>query len=37
MWESMYKYKNTTIQNNNEYNEIINEIENKYGNSVIEK
>ena len=36
LWKSIYKYKSTTIQNDNEYKDIINEIKNKYGNSVIE-
>jgi len=36
LWESIYKYKNTTIQNNNEYIDIIDEIINKYGYTVIE-
>ena len=36
LWKSIYKYKSTTIRNDNEYKDIINEIKNKYGNSVIE-
>jgi len=36
LWESIYKYKNTTIQNNIEYIDIIDDILNKYGYTVIE-
>ena len=36
IWESIYKYESTTIQNGKEYKDIINEIKKKYGNEVIE-
>ena len=36
LWKSIYKHKSTTIKNDNEYKDIINEIKNKYGNSIIE-
>mgnify|MGYP006873003521 CR=1 FL=1 len=35
-WESIYKYESTTIQNDNEFEEVIKEIKRKYGNNVIE-
>ena len=36
IWESIYKFESTTIQNDNEYKDIINEIKKKYSNNVIE-
>jgi len=36
IWESIYKYESTTIQNDNEYKDIIDEIKKKYGNNAIE-
>jgi len=37
IWETIYRYKYTTIKNDNECKEVINDIKKKYANSVIEK
>jgi len=36
IWESIYKYESTTIQNDNEYKDILDEIKKEYGYAVIE-